>query len=113
MENGWRGWGSSASCSGIADGLQKMFSVSMEGLRIYYYSMVCPLVPLLIRVNNVMIYIKNHKGSIQVHGHMHRCYFMTTKKLCELLFVQSSSRCIGTYLELHTHSTKCVVLPCW
>jgi len=74
--NGQREWGSSASCSGIAAGLQKMFIVSMEGLSIYYYSTVCPMVSLLIRI---MIYIKNHKGSMQVRTWPHcACVSFTT-----------------------------------
>ena len=100
LENGRRGWGSSASCSGIADGLQKMFSVSMEGLRIYYYSTVCPMVSLLIRI---MIYIKNHKGSIQVHGHTgHVLVLWPLKSFVRYYFVQSSSQCISTWSYTHT-----------
>jgi len=50
----------------------------MEGLRIYYYSMVCPLVSLLIRI---MI-----------------------QSFASYYFVQSSL--VYKYLELHTHTAQ-------
>jgi len=87
MENGQRGWGSSASCSGIADGLQKMFRVSMEGLRIDYYSTVC--LATLCRL------------------------FYDHQKALWVTILYSIVPSVYKYLELHTHSTKYVVLPCW
>ena len=50
------------------------FTVQMS----IYYSAVCPLVPLLIRF---MIYIKNRKGGIQVHGHTVHVLFHDHQKV--------------------------------
>ena len=43
-----------------------------------YYSAMCPLVPSLIRF---MIYIKNHKGGLQVHGHTVHVLFHDHQKV--------------------------------
>ena len=70
--------------------------------------MACPLASMLIRI---MIYIKNHKGSFKYMTTLRMCCFRPPKSFVSYYFVQSSL--VYKYLELHTHSTKYVVLPGW